>query len=79
MVNSGSGSYKSSLEIIDATVNGTVQLKESNLYVAGAAKISGIDMGSETRLQVGNLEEGASIGILNTGIFMDKGEIMPPI
>lgn len=74
VVNSGSGSYKSTLEIIDATVNGTVQLKESNLYVAGAAKITGIDMGSEIRLQVGQLTEGASIGILNTGIFMDKGE-----
>lgn len=74
VTNKGSGSYKSSLEIIDATVNGTVQLKESNLYVAGAAKISGIDMDGDTRLQVGNLEEGASIGILNTGIFMDKGE-----
>lgn len=74
VVNEGSGSYKSSLEIIGATVNGTVQLKESNLYVAGAAKISGIDMDGDTRLQVGNLEDGASIGILNTGIFMDKGE-----
>ena len=31
IINKGSGSYKSTLEIIDATVNGTVQLAESNL------------------------------------------------
>jgi len=74
VINNGSGSYKSTLEIVDATVNGTVQLAESNLYVGGAAKITGIDMDSETRLQVGQLTDGASIGIVNSGIFMDKGE-----
>ena len=74
VTNKGSGSYKSTLEIIDATVNGTVQLAESNLSVGGAAKITGIDMDSETRLQVGQLTDGASIGIVNSGIFMDKGE-----
>lgn len=74
VVNNGSGSFASSLEIVDATVNGTVKTAESNVYVSGAAKISGVALEGEARLQLGALTEGADIAISTTGAFTERSD-----